>query len=143
MLHNSILSLPSVQRILSTAAAEIENITGEKVSCYIKPNVQYDEERDVPVLKHLVEMHFGVNWKALSTPCRKQTKVDARHTYMYIAHTIIGRSLQKCANDVGRSDHTSTWHAIEKINHFYDIKDKLIYSVEKIKNELNHAITIN
>ena len=133
MNYEIIADMPVVNKILDTAAREIFQATGVKVVLSIQPDVQFDEARDTKILKQLVTSHFDISWNKILSPTKAYDVIDARHTYIFIAHNVIGRSLKNCASDCGRNDHTTAWHAVEKIKHFYDIKDKLTNSIELIK----------
>lgn len=129
---------PNVRKVLRRAEVVIEAITGKVVRLHV--NRDYEVCPDyLNKLQGLVCEHFNVTWQQLVSKKRYRTSglIDARHTYMYLASSLLKFSLADIGRHLDR-DHTSVIHAKKKIEGFYYVGDPLIRDIETIKSKLFH-----
>ncbi len=139
----SIVKMPVVFKILEAAADEIFNETGHRFTCFVRELEKPELWHLKATLANLVSLHFDLSWEEIISNSKAGLRPDARHCYMYLAHTVLRLSHKEVATDCRRSDHTSSVNAVNKIERMYYVKDDLAKTVDKIKYALNHEITVN
>lgn len=80
--------------------------------------------------------HFGFKESDLLSPRRDQELVYARQVAMYLMRTELKMSLPKIATAVGRKDHTTAMHSINKISGMLDSDFNLKRDLAAIKQAL-------
>lgn len=143
MSYTRIEEMPCVVSAIRRAEMEIRELVGKDVSLRID-QISYDETERKTILQEIVCNYFQVSWSQIAAKSRsnKENVVDARHTYMYLAHTICKCTLVEVAQDCGR-DHTTAVHAVQKIKDYYKVKDHFTVHVDAIKKLLQPEIFKN
>jgi chromosomal replication initiator protein len=68
------------------------------------------------IVRRTVANYFEVSEAALYSKSRKQPLTDARHIAMYLVYRLVpSMTLETIARHFGRTDHTTTMHAIRKV----------------------------
>lgn len=86
----------------------------------------------------LIAKQFEFKNKDIVGSSRKAELVRARHIAMYILREEMGLTLQQVARLMGRSDHTTVLHAVDKVSREFMINQELREQVMKVKQELYH-----
>lgn len=136
----SIYDLPIVNDILRETESKILAVSGLKIEVYIRrPEMdETDMEYNIQVLKRAVSIVFKMPWSEIIKQNRKDDRVDARHTYMFLRKTELMASNREAALEVGNKDHTTCINAVKKIWGFYETGgDPLLPLIEQVKKIYN------
>lgn len=137
MSYSRIEEMPCVIAAIRKAEVEITGMIGKDVSLRID-QISYDKTERKNILQEIVCDYFRVTWKQIASKSRsnKENVVDARHTYMYLAHKVCKYTVSEVAKDCGGRDHSTAVNAIAKIRGYYKVNDHFISHVEAIKKLL-------
>jgi chromosomal replication initiation ATPase DnaA len=72
-----------------------------------------------------------IRWVDIVSARRTRYLVDERHALMWLAIKHTKASYPVTAKWLGRSDHSTAWHGVKKVNDNFDDYAKLIESVER------------
>ncbi len=86
----------------------------------------------------LIAKQFEFKNKDLVGASRKAELVRARHVAMYILRVEMGLTLQQVASLMGRSDHTTVLHAVDKVEKEFMINLETREQVMRVKQQLYH-----
>lgn len=81
--------------------------------------------------------HFNVNVTDIMSPKRDKDIVMPRQVAMYIIRSELHLSFPKIARELGRKDHTTAIHSVDKIEKELLINDELRKSVKEITERLH------
>lgn len=84
----------------------------------------------------LIAKQFEFKNKDILGSSRKAELVRARHVAMYILRIEMGMTLQEVARLMGRSDHTTVLHAVEKMSNEFGINQIIREQIMKVKQAL-------
>jgi chromosomal replication initiator protein len=90
--------------------------------------------------KHVVERtarHFHITTEELLGPKRDKDIVVPRQVAMYMLRSELKLSFPKIAKELGRKDHTTAMHSVDKIEREISFDDNLKAAVEEIREKLN------
>lgn len=120
-----------VKYTLDNAVASLESII---------PNVRDNLDNsnsNIEIVKNRVASYFNINVKELSGTSRKQEIVYARSIAMYLIRTKYNVGLKKIGESLGNRDHSTTAHAISKIEDGIKFDDLIKQDVDNIVDKLN------
>lgn len=80
---------------------------------------------------------YGVTARAIKSKVRKPLVVTPRHIAMYLAKKFKIGSLATIARCVGRSDHSTTWHAVRKIARLIECGSPIAAEVVAIEAKIS------
>ncbi len=91
----------------------------------------------IELVKNRVSSYFNINAKDLSGPSRKQEIVYARSVAMYLMRTKYNVGLKKIGESLGNRDHSTTAHAISKIEDEIKFDTLVKQDIDNIVDKLN------
>ncbi len=92
---------------------------------------------NIELVKNRVSSYFNINAKDLSGPSRKQEIVYARSVAMYLMRTKYNVGLKKIGESLGNRDHSTTAHAISKIEDEIKFDNLVKQDIDNIVDKLN------
>lgn len=110
----------------------------EEVAKIIGSDHESKRERvKIPSVLKAVSKSFNITVKDLKGPRRTQEIALARQVAMYIIRDEFGYKLEDVANFLGRSDHTTVLHAIDKIKSQMSVsegfKDQIVNIIKQLQ----------
>ena len=84
----------------------------------------------------LIAKQFEFKNKDILGSSRKAELVRARHVAMYILRSEMGMTLQEVARIMGRSDHTTVLHAVEKMTHAFGVNQVIREQIMRVKQAI-------
>jgi chromosomal replication initiation ATPase DnaA len=130
--------LPIVQAVVSRAEARILAITGERYRVSIKPYPTNKQDEMLEYISYLVSNEFKVTEFAMKSSKRDQLSglMDARHTFFYIAHKVVGFN-SKVVGKYLNKDHSTVLVACTKIEGFLFTKDPIEAQIRNIISKID------
>jgi chromosomal replication initiation ATPase DnaA len=130
--------LPVVQHVLENARNEIEQLTGIHVRLTVEQLPKDKTDKMLQLIADLVCAEFAVSWEQLKGKKRYTGNdlIDARHTFMYIAHRVKGFSCIVTGKYVGNKNHSTVLHASRKIMGYIKMSDPVVGRIKKIIQQL-------
>ena len=80
--------------------------------------------------------HFGVNPEDITSKRRNSEFVQPRQVVMYLCRNLTATSLQSIAKILGKKDHTTVIHGINKITEEMESNDDLRNKIDIIKKKI-------
>lgn len=133
-----ITELPVVQKVLQDAKYKIIELTGLNVNVEVKVlNTDNMQSKLSLIAKHVCDV-YNVTLAQLQSSRRTtgNSLVDARHSFMYIAHKVVGYTSKETGRFLNDKDHSTVLYACTKIKDFYKVKDPMILKVNEIIKRL-------
>jgi chromosomal replication initiator protein dnaA len=121
-----------VKYTLDNAVASLESIIPN-----VRDNNLDNSNSNIEIVKNRVASYFNINVKELSGTSRKQEIVYARSIAMYLIRTKYNVGLKKIGESLGNRDHSTTAHAISKIEDGIKFDDLIKQDVDNIVDKLN------
>lgn len=84
----------------------------------------------------VVAEHFGVNSEDITSKKRNSEFVLPRQIVMYLCRNLMDMSLQSIAKILGKKDHTTILHGINKISEDMKVNEELSNKVDIIKKKI-------
>ena len=85
----------------------------------------------------MVAEHFGVNPDDITSKKRNSEFVQPRQVVMYLCRTLTETSLAATAKLLGKKDHTTVIHGINKITTELETNEELRNKIDIIKKKIN------
>ncbi len=85
----------------------------------------------------VVAEHFGVNPEDITSKKRNSEFVQPRQVVMYLCRTLTDTSLANTAKLLGKKDHTTVIHGINKITAELETNEELRNKIDVIKKKIN------
>ncbi len=119
-------------KILAQKETKINEETIKKLLMYSdRPTNIKNSPREII---RLVSQEFGIKLKEIKEDGRKKNVVLARHVCMYLLKTLTNLTYENIADLVGKKDHTTVMHGVQKIINQIPNNDSLRRSINKIKS---------
>ena len=80
--------------------------------------------------------HYLVSLEDIVGPKRDKDIVVPRQVAMYLLRSELHLSFPKIAHELGRKDHTTAMHSVEKIEHEMQLNPELRSAIQDIKERL-------
>ena len=111
------------------------SLAEEALKDVIYPNKP--KEVNPPLILNMVAEHFNVKAEDITSKKRNAEFVQPRQVFMYLCRDLTDTSLNNIAKFLGKKDHTTVIHGINKIEEEMRISDDLRSKIEIIKKKLN------
>lgn len=106
----------------------------EALKDVIYPNKQ--KEITPSLIIEVVAEHFGISPEDIASKKRTAELVQPRQVVMYLCRQLTEVSLQNIAKSIGKKDHTTVLHGIEKITEKMENDEELKNKVDIIKKKI-------
>ncbi len=116
-----IQKIPGVQEILDKCHAEIQALTGYKVTLNFSLKFHYLSTR---VLAGIITDVCEVSWEQVTGSSRKGVLVIARHLYCYFAKEVQKKKYIQIGQILER-DHTTVMHSVNHVKNMVEVSDEL------------------
>ena len=105
---------------------------------HIVHGVVHNETKAVTIddILKVVCKHFDLEPSAIHTKSRKREVVQARQIAMYLLRSELHLSFPRIANELGRKDHTTAIHSVEKIEKSIKLDFMIREQVAEIREKL-------
>lgn len=121
---------------LNTGAELNLELAEDALKDIIYPNAQ--KEITPKLIIHVVCEHYNVSPDDIISKKRNSEFVQPRQVIMYLCRELIGTSLQSIGKELGKKDHTTVIHGVNKIKEELDNgNEELRNRIEIIKNKIN------
>ena len=126
--------MPIVQQILNDAREKIFSITNANVKIHVEEINDDTKSFLLEELSVIVSVTFNVSWQEIKGKKRTTSNnaVDARHTFMYVAHKILGYSCIRVGKFIGNREYSTVLYACKKIKDWYKVGDPIIKTIDLI-----------
>ena len=104
----------------------------------LKDVIYPDKPKDVTpsLIIEVVAEHFGVDPEDITSKKRNSEFVQPRQVVMYLCRTLTATSLQSIAKILGKKDHTTVIHGINKISEEIGTNEDLRNKIEVIRKKI-------
>jgi len=127
---NKIIAFAKLNKVdLTLSLAE------EALKDVIYPNKP--KEINPPLILNMVAEHFNIKAEDITSSKRNAEFVQPRQVFMYLCRELTDTSLNNIAKFLGKKDHTTVIHGINKIDEEMKMNDDLLNKIEIIKKKLN------
>ena len=127
---NKIIAFAKLNKVdLTLSLAE------EALKDVIYPNKP--KEVTPPLILNMVAEHFNVKAEDITSKKRNAEFVEPRQVFMYLCRDMTDTSLNNIAKFLGKKDHTTVIHGINKIEEEMKLSDELRNKIDIIKKKLN------
>lgn len=118
-----------------------ENLTLQVAEEALKDIIYPDKPKEVTpqLIIQVVSEHFGVNPDDITSKKRNSEFVLPRQIVMYLCRSMTATSLQNIGKLLGKKDHTTIIHGVDKITKEMEINDDLKNKIEIIKKKISPA----
>ena len=107
----------------------------------LKDIISPDKPREITpkLIINIVSEHFNISSDDIISKKRNSEFVIPRQIIMYLSKELTESSLQVIANELGKKDHTTVIHGINKIKKELEKNDDLKNKIDIIKKKINPA----
>ena len=114
-------------------------ITLENVEEALKDIISPNEVKQVTpqLIVDVVAEHFGISPEDIVSKRRNSEFVQPRQICMYLCRQLTPESLQSIGKALGKKDHTTVIHGIEKITEEIKVNEELKNRIEIITKKIN------
>ncbi len=126
------------------AFIKLNNINNSDLSVQVaeealKDIIYPDKPKEITpqLIINVVSEHFGVNPEDITSKKRNSEFVLPRQVVMYLSRTLTATSLQNIGKLLGKKDHTTIIHGVEKITKELENNEDLRNKVDTIKKKIN------
>lgn len=104
----------------------------------LKDVIYPDKPREITpsLIIEVVAEHFGVNAEDITSKKRNSEFVQPRQVVMYLCRDLTATSLQSIAKILGKKDHTTVIHGINKITEEMENNEELRNKIEIIRKKI-------
>ena len=126
-------------RIMAKARIEnLDEITPELAEDALKDIINPDKPREITpsLIIEVVAEHFGVMPEDITSKKRNSEFVVPRQVFMYLCRKLTDTSYVNIARIIGKKDHTTIIHGVNKIEDDIKTNEELRNKVETIKKKI-------
>ena len=129
----------ALNKIIAFARLNKVDLTLSLAEEALKDVIYPDKPKEVnpPLILNMVAEHFNVKAEDITSKKRNAEFVQPRQVFMYLCRDLTDTSLNNIAKFLGKKDHTTVIHGINKIEEEMRINDDLRSKIEIIKKKLN------
>lgn len=128
--YNKVIAFSKLNKVEIT----LDNVE-EALKDIISPNVT--KQVTPQLIVNIVAEHFGITPEDIVSKRRNSEFVQPRQICMYLCRKLTGESLQNIGKALGKKDHTTVIHGIEKITDELEVNDELKNRIEILKKKIN------
>lgn len=131
--------MPVVKTVIDKAREDITKLIGVHVVITVEELPLDKSFEQLEMIANLVCEEFKVRWKDVTGKKRHSHNglVDARHSFMYISHKVMGFFSTAVGEYIGGKDHTTVLHACKKIEGFIEVGDPICEKINRILEKIN------
>lgn len=129
----------ALTKIVACSRVTKKDITIELAEEALKDHISPNQVREITpeIIIGIVSDHFKLNPSDLTSEKRNKEIVKPRQIVMYLCRTMTNTSLQMIAKYLGKRDHSTIIHGIEKITAELEKDEALQYTIDILKKKLN------
>lgn len=115
------------------------DITLDNVEEALKDIISPDSKRQITpkLIVEIVAEHFNISPEDILSKRRNSEYVQPRQICMYLCRHLTEESLQSIGKSLGKKDHTTVIHGIDKITDELKTNEELKNRIENIKKKIN------
>ncbi|MBD5509604.1 MAG: chromosomal replication initiator protein DnaA [Lachnospiraceae bacterium] len=128
----------ALNKIIAFSKLNKVDINLEYAEEALKDVIYPDKPKDITpsLIIEVVAEHFGVNPEDITSKKRNSEFVQPRQVVMYLCRTLTATSLQSIAKILGKKDHTTVIHGINKISEEIETNEDLRNKIEVIRKKI-------
>ncbi len=128
----------ALNKIIAFSKLNKVDINLEYAEEALKDIIYPDKPKEITpsLIIEVVAEHFGVNADDITSKKRNSEFVQPRQIVMYLCRHMTATSLQSIAKILGKKDHTTVIHGINKITEELETNDELKNKIEIIKKKI-------
>ncbi|MDY2699942.1 MAG: chromosomal replication initiator protein DnaA [Lachnospiraceae bacterium] len=130
--YNKVIAFSKLNKVEIT----LDNVE-EALKDIISPNAT--KQVTPKLIIDVVAEHFGISSEDIVSKRRNSEFVQPRQICMYLCRQLTTESLQSIGKSLGKKDHTTVIHGIEKISEEIVHNEELKSRIETIKKKINPA----
>ena len=130
--YNKVIAFAKLNKVEIT----LDNVE-EALKDIISPNAT--KQVTPKLIIDVVAEHFGISSEDIVSKRRNSEFVQPRQICMYLCRQLTTESLQSIGKSLGKKDHTTVIHGIEKISEEIVHNEELKSRIETIKKKINPA----
>ncbi len=130
---NQIIAFSKIHKI------RLNELTIEHAKEALKDIISPSESKNITLelIMNIVAEHFDVSPSDITSKKRISEFVIPRQVYMYLCRELTDASLENIAKTLGKKDHTTIIHGINKIEEKIKNNDEIVQKINTIKNILS------
>lgn len=138
-LEGALNKVVAFSKINKNNAALKNKITLDMAEEALKDMIHPDEKREITpkLIIDIVSEHFGVDSEDVTSKKRNSEFVLPRQISMYLIRELTDTSLQNIGKILGKKDHTTIIHGINKIKDELTVNPELTSTVDVIRKKIN------
>lgn len=127
----------ALNKIIAFSKLNKVSINLEYAEEALKDIIYPDKPKEITpsLIIEVVAEHFGVNPEDITSKRRNSEFVQPRQVVMYLCRNLTATSLQSIAKILGKKDHTTVIHGINKITEEMESNDDLRNKIDIIKKK--------
>ena len=131
----------ALNRIVAMSSLEQKEITVSLAEEALKDMISPDSKKEITpdLILMTVAEHFHIKVEDIKGSKRSANIVTARQIAMYLCRDMINISLKEVGSFMGKRDHTTVLHGVEKIAGEIESSETMKNTVEIIKKKINPA----
>ena len=128
----------ALNKIIAFSKLNKVSINLEYAEEALKDIIYPDKPKEITpsLIIEVVAEHFGVNPEDITSKRRNSEFVQPRQVVMYLCRNLTATSLQSIAKILGKKDHTTVIHGINKITEEMESNDDLRNKIDIIKKKI-------
>lgn len=128
--YNKVIAFSRLNKVEIT----LDNVK-EALNDIISPNVS--RQITPSLIISVVAEHFGITAEDITSKRRNSEFVLPRQICMYLCRKLTDESLQNIGKALGKKDHTTVIHGIDKINEDMQVNEELKNKIDIITKKIN------
>ena len=130
--YNKVIAFSRLNKVEIT----LDNVK-EALNDIISPNVS--RQITPQLIISVVAEHFGITADDITSKRRNSEFVLPRQICMYLCRKLTDESLQNIGKALGKKDHTTVIHGIDKITDDMQVNEELKNKIDIITKKINHS----
>jgi chromosomal replication initiator protein len=129
----------ALTKLIALSRVENREITIELAEDALKEFISPDEKKEVTaeLIINTVAEHFNIPVQDIKGSKRNSEIVQPRHIAMYLIRNMTNISLNSIGDVIGKRDHTTIMHGIEKIDNDIKQYEDILRTVDVLKKKIN------
>ena len=129
----------ALNKVMANSRLNNKELTIALAEDALKDIIYPDQVREITpnTIIDVVSEHFNVSRDDITSKKRSQEYVLPRQIIMYLSRTMTNASLQTVASLLGKKDHTTIIHGVDKIGEMIKTDEDLRNKIETIKKKLS------
>ena len=129
----------ALNKVMANARLNKKELTLELAKDALNDVIYPDQIRNITpnLIIDVVSEYFNVSRDEITSPKRTKELVIPRQIIMYLSRTMTNIPLQNVANLLGRKDHTTIMHGVDKVEEMMRKNEGFRNNIETIKKKLS------